>query len=175
MTSHELQLLFDYHYWARDRLLLAVEPLTPEQYTADLGSSFGSIRDTLVHLYSAEWIWHRRLTGDSPAAMLASGAFPDFAALQRAWRDHETLVREFLHGAGDWIDRVVSYKTTDGRTFAEPIAQILQHVVNHASYHRGQITTMLRQLKASPPMAMDLIAFHRERSAAGAAPGRAGS
>jgi uncharacterized damage-inducible protein DinB len=173
MTADDIRLLIDYHYWARDRLLAAVEPLTTEQYNADLGSSFPSLRDTLVHLYSAEWIWHRRLNGDSPAAMLAPDTFPDFSALQRAWRDHETMMREFLAGIGDAVDRVVSYRTTDGRTFAEPIAQILQHVVNHGSYHRGQVTTMLRQLKAAPPKGMDLIAFHRERSAAAAASGQA--
>ena len=60
MKLHEARDLVDYHYWARDRVLDAVEPLPSEQFLRDLGNSFGSIRDTLVHIYSADWIWLSR-------------------------------------------------------------------------------------------------------------------
>ena len=56
MTPQELRTLVDYHYWALDRLLAAVERLTPDQFTRDLGNSFPSVRDTLAHLQGAEWI-----------------------------------------------------------------------------------------------------------------------
>ena len=55
------------------------------------------------------------------------------------------------------------YRLFTGQVGAQPFWQMLQHVVNHGSYHRGQVTTMLRQLEAAPPRAMDLIAFYRER------------
>ena len=55
MELHDLRTLLDYHYWARDRVLNAAEALTPEQYTKSLGSSFSSVRDTLVHVFAAEW------------------------------------------------------------------------------------------------------------------------
>src|SRR5687767_13708820 len=77
MNLQELQTLIDYHYWARDRLLEAVEPLLPEQFTKDLGNSFPSVRDTLVHLYGADWIWCSRWEGESPSAMPEPAAFPD--------------------------------------------------------------------------------------------------
>jgi uncharacterized damage-inducible protein DinB len=73
-----------------------------------------------------------------------------------------TLV-ERLGEAG--VARPIEYRTTDGKSQAQPFWQMLQHVVNHGSYHRGQVTTMLRQLGAAPPKAMDLIAFYRERAA----------
>ena len=101
MNLHDLQLLFDYHYWARDRLLEAVEPLTPDQFTRDMGSSFRSVRDTLAHIYSAEWAWHSRWLGVSPTALLPSDMFPDLAAIRRAWADHEGKMRVFLTGLGD--------------------------------------------------------------------------
>ena len=66
MNIDDLRVLVDYHYWARDRLLQAVDALTPEQFTRDMGNSFRSIRDTLVHLYFAEWVWHMRWHGTSP-------------------------------------------------------------------------------------------------------------
>ncbi len=72
--------MLDYHYWARDRLLDALEPLTADQFNRDLGSSFKSIRETVAHTYAAEWAWHSRWRGESPTALLPSEAFPDVAA-----------------------------------------------------------------------------------------------
>lgn len=166
MNLGELQTLVDYHYWARDRLLDAVERLTPEQFTRDLGNSFSSIRDTVVHLFAADWIWCSRWEGESPQTMPASGAFPDIATLRRVWREHEHRVRAVLDKLGaDGVGRVIEYRTTNGQPQAQLFWQMLQHLVNHGSYHRGQVTTMIRQMKAVPPKSMDLIAFYRERGA----------
>ena len=66
MNLQDLQTMIDYHYWARDRLLDALESLTPEQYNRDLGSSFKSIRETVTHIYAAEWAWYQRWQGTSP-------------------------------------------------------------------------------------------------------------
>ena len=63
MNLQDLRTLVDYHYWARDRLLDAIEPLSVEQLNRDLGSSFTSIRETVVHIYAAEWAWHERWQG----------------------------------------------------------------------------------------------------------------
>ncbi len=66
MNLQDLRTLLDYHYWARDRMFEALEPLTPEQVNRDMGSSFKSIRDTVTHLYAAEWAWYSRWHGTSP-------------------------------------------------------------------------------------------------------------
>jgi len=164
MTLDELRRLLEYHYWARDRMLAALEPLAPEEYTRDLGSSFRSIRDTAVHTYAAEWAWYSRWQGQSPTALIKADAFPDVASLRRTWAEHEAKMRAFLDVIGQrGLDQVIEYKLLSGAPGASPFWQMLQHVVNHASYHRGQITTMLRQIGASPPKPMDLIAFYRER------------
>ena len=165
MNPDDARRLLDYHYWARDRMLDAVELLPVEQYTRDMGNSFRSIRDTLVHTYSAEWIWYTRWQGHSPAEMLTPESFADPAALRTAWRDHEQKMRTFfgaLDAAG--ITQVIEYKSLAGLASTSVLWHMLQHVVNHATYHRGQVTTMLRQLQAAPPRSMDLIAFYRERS-----------
>ena len=80
MNLEDARALVDFHYWARDRLLDAIEPLSAEQLTRDMDGSFRSVRDTLAHIYSAEWIWLSRWRGASPAAMLAPDCFPDLAA-----------------------------------------------------------------------------------------------
>ena len=162
MNLQDLRTLLDYHYWARDRLLAALEPLPPEQFNRDLGNSFKSIRETVVHTYAAEWAWHSRWHGQSPTVLMTSDAFPDVAAIRNAWTDHEKKMRAFLEGLGEaGVTRVIEYKLLSGQPGSSPIGQMLQHVVNHASYHRGQVTTMLRQLGAQPPKPMDMIAFYR--------------
>ena len=153
MTLQDLRTMLDYHYWARDRLLDALQTVAPEQLKRDLGSSFKSIHETIVHTYSAEWAWHSRWQGTSPTALLPADQFPDLAAVRDAWTELES-----------GIDRVFEYKLLSGQAGATPFWQMLQHVVNHASYHRGQVTTMLRQLGAAPAKPMDMIAFYRTRA-----------
>jgi len=165
MNHQDVQLMFDYHYWARDRLLEAVEPLTPEQFTRDMGSSFGSVRNTLAHIYAAEWAWHSRWLGQSPTALLPFDMFPDLAAIRSAWIELEGKMRAFLADLGeDGINRVFDYTLFSGHTGATVFWQMAQHVVNHASYHRGQVVTMMRQVGVAPPKPMDMIAFYRLRS-----------
>ena len=164
MTLTDLQTLVDYHYWARDRLLDAIEPLTAEQWRRDLGGSFKSIHETVAHIYAAEWAWHQRWQGNSPTALFPAEKLPDVASVRRAWSELEVRVRAFLAGLGEaGITRVFEYRLLNGSEGSSPFWQMLQHVVNHASYHRGQVTTMLRQLGAQPGKSMDLIAYYRTK------------
>ena len=166
MNPDNARLLVEYHYWARDRLLSAVETLTPEQYTRELGSSFSSVRDTLVHIFSAEWIWLCRWLGESPTEMLHPAAYPDLATLRAAWDENRAKLVAFVDRLDDRkLDEEMAYRTTDGQPWQQQLSHMLQHVVNHASYHRGQVTTMLRQLGAAPPKSQDLIAFYRLKMA----------
>jgi uncharacterized damage-inducible protein DinB len=166
MNLSDLRALVDYHYWANNRLLEAVECLTPEQFTRRIESSFPSVRDTLLHLCGADWIWVSRWEGESPTAMPDTSGFTNLAAIRTAWRDQERRVRAVLEMLGEGgVQRTLQYRTMDGRPFEQPFYQMLQHVVNHGSYHRGQVTMMLRQLGVAPPKPMDLAAFHREASA----------
>jgi uncharacterized damage-inducible protein DinB len=164
MTRNDLRILVDYHYWARDRVLDAAAALTPEQYSRDLASSFRSVRDTLVHIYSAECVWYQRWQGKPAAAMLAAEAFPDVDRLRMAWAEHEGRIRAFVNGVDEaGMTRVYEYKLMSGAAGSSPFWQMAQHVVNHATYHRGQVTTMFRQLGAAPGKSMDMIAYYRER------------
>jgi uncharacterized damage-inducible protein DinB len=164
MNLQDLRTLLDYHYWARDRMFEALAPLTPEQANRDLGSSFKSVRDTVTHLYAAEWAWFSRWQGTSPTALLPADTFADLAGVRLAWLELEAQMRAFLEELGEaGVDRVIAFKLLSGQPGASPFWQMLQHVVNHASYHRGQVTTMLRQLGAQPAKPLDMIAFYRSR------------
>lgn len=110
----------------------------------------------------AEWLWLERWLGRSPG--FPTENFSDLASLRARWQKIDGDLNAFIQklSAAD-LDRVVEYKNTKGHAFSNPMCQMLQHVVNHGTYHRGQITTMLRQLGATP-VATDLIAFYREQS-----------
>ncbi len=168
MTAPEVRTLLDYHYWARDRVLAAVAQLDAAAFTAPRESSFSSIRDTLAHTYFAEWAWYSRWQGRSPSAFPALDQFADVDAVTTAWREIERQVRAFIEPMSDAdLARVIEYRLLSGVEAASPLWQMVQHVVNHASYHRGQVTTMLRQAGAKPAMSMDLIAFYRENGGSG--------
>jgi uncharacterized damage-inducible protein DinB len=164
MNLQDLQTLLDYHYWARDRMFEALDALTPEQATRDLGGSFRSIHDTVSHLYAADAAWYARWHGESPAALLTGDAFPNLTAVRHAWAAHEPMMRAYVDSLGEpGVAQVFEFKLLSGVPGAAPFWQMLQHVVNHASYHRGQVTTMLRQLGAKPAKSLDMIAFYRSR------------
>ena len=95
MNLQDLRTMLDYHYWARDRLLEAIDALTPDQLTRDLGSSFKSVRDTVAHTYAAEWAWYQRWLGQSPKALLPYDQFPDVASIRNA-RDFDSEIRKVL-------------------------------------------------------------------------------
>jgi uncharacterized damage-inducible protein DinB len=165
MSFEDVWTLLDYHYWARDRMFDALEVLTPQQFTRDLGNSFGSVRDTVVHIYFAEWVWYSRWTGHSPTSFPSATDFPEPAAIRAPWKSQEQKVRLFVGGLGPpGLERVVDYKLFNGQPSKSVFWHTLQHVVNHGTYHRGQVTTMLRQLGALPPKSQDLITFYRERA-----------
>lgn len=163
MNLQDSRNLINFHYWARNRVLDAVDLLASEQFVRDLGGSFGSVRNTLVHTLSAECIWLSRWMGETPAGWLVADNFPNSGSIRSAWMDQEKKLRAFFETMDEQgIQKVLPYKTLDGQDASSPLWQMLQHVVNHGSYHRGQVTTLLRQLDAAPPKAMDLIRFYRE-------------
>lgn len=164
MTHAELQLLVDYHYWARDRMFAALETLTLDDYARTLGGSFGSIRATVLHTYSAEWIWMERWHGASPASALDVSDLPDVASAHAAWRGLEARVRDYASGlTAARANERVDYRNLAGVAANSSRWTMLQHVVNHASYHRGQVTTMVRQVGGAAPASQDLITYYREK------------
>jgi uncharacterized damage-inducible protein DinB len=162
MTFDDLNTLIVYNYWARDRLLDAVQALTPEQFTRDLGNSFGSVRDTIAHICDAESIWLARWKGEQSAGFQKVDRMPDVDAARKEWGEIEGGVRAVLEKLGpEGVEHAIEYKDTRGGTHSEPFSMMVQHVVNHGSYHRGQVTTMLRQMGAQPAKFMDLVAYYR--------------
>ena len=165
MTYDDLRLLIDYHYWARDRVLDAIATITPEQFIRPMGSSFSSVRDTVAHICAAERIWITRLKGETLQGLQTPDRLSDFDAARKEWAELEAEMREQLARLGpEAVEHTIEYQDLRGNDQSDVLWQMLQHVVNHGTYHRGQITTMLRQLDAAPPKSMDLIAYYRDQT-----------
>jgi uncharacterized damage-inducible protein DinB len=169
MSPDEIRQLFDYNTWANQRSLDAAAALTAEDFTKPLGSSFSSVRDTLAHIWGAEWLWLERFQGVSPASLPEVGQFHDLPSLRSRWdQDQQRLHKFVIALTQDDLNRVHEYRTLSFGAYKNPLWQSMQHMVNHGTYHRGQIATMLRQLNAKP-LSSDLIHFYRERSNAASA------
>jgi uncharacterized damage-inducible protein DinB len=168
--------LYDYNYWARDRQLEACAALSQEQFLRPLGSSFSSLRDTLAHVMGAEWIWLERWLGRSPQTLpgvpegLAFAEtlrrwqeqFATVAAIRDRWLGVERDLRQYLARLDETaLGRELVYVNIQGQTWTYPLWRTILHLVNHGTYHRGQVTTLLRQLGAKAPEVDFLVAHDR--------------
>jgi uncharacterized damage-inducible protein DinB len=163
MNTQDIELLYRYDRWANDLVFGCASKLTAEQFTRDLQSSHRSVRDTLAHIVAAEWIWLKRWLGTSPAALFDPAEFPDVASLSSKLREVEEDQSQFIETlTDDSLAALIAYKNTKGERWEYPLGRMMQHVVNHSSYHRGQVTTMLRQLGAEA-LPVDLLYFLDEK------------
>jgi uncharacterized damage-inducible protein DinB len=178
MTKDDIQLLYEYDRRANKRVLQAVSTLNAEQFTRDLGGSFRSVRDTLVHIIAGElgWLAYWREPSPSPAfvadlskrrdALFHPNAFPNVAAVESKWAEIEKEQAEFVNRlTNESLEKMLPFRTTQVR-----LAHLMQHLANHSTYHRGQIALMMRQLGAEP-LATDFHVFLAEgRREAASAP-----
>ena len=166
MHLTDINTLYDYNYWANHRLLEIIDGVPQDQYLRDIGSSHGGIHGTLVHMMGAEEIWLKRWKGDSPAQFYSASEFPNFEAVTDRWEMVEMEMMGFCHmlkSDGD-IQRAITYKDLKGNQYTQPLWQLMQHLANHSTYHRGQIVTMLRLIGAKP-VGTDLSVYYRNKSA----------
>ncbi len=169
MTKDDVQLLYEYDRWANNTVLQAASTLSAEQFTRELGGSFRSVRDTLVHIVGAELGWLTCWKEPSPSstfvvdfwtrhhAQFNPNAFPDLAAVQLKWAEVEREQVEFVNRVtNESLARMLPVRSTQ-----ISLAHLMQHLANHSTYHRGQVTLMMRQL-AAEPRATDFALFLME-------------
>ncbi len=163
MLVTDIRQLYDYNYWATGRLLGVVSSLSHDQFAKDLGSSHGGIQGTLVHSMGAEELWLKRWKGESPAALRSVADIPTVDALRDAWKIVERDMKEFCSSLRTQEDaeRIVQYRDLKGNPYSQPLDHLMQHLVNHSTYHRGQVVTMLRQ-SGVKPVNTDLVGFFRQ-------------
>ena len=158
-SPEEISRLFAYNRWANARTLHALSALTQEEFVRPLGGSFASVGGTLAHIYAAEWIWLERWHGSSPPALPSLTDVSSLDALREKWRMVEEGQTSFVDEATETgLSQMVTYVNLAGETWSYPLGDLLVHLVNHSTYHRGQIVTMLRQL-SKPVESTDYLLF----------------
>lgn len=160
VSADALRSHLDYTAWATHRLLDAAAKLSPEELTRDFKTADKSVLDTLVHIYAADRIWLYRVRNE-PRATFIDPEDRDLTLLQSEW---PALLERWKLWLRDFTDadaaRVIAYSDTKGRPYSQPAWQILLHVVNHGTHHRGQVSGFLRAMGQTPPP-LDLIAYYR--------------
>lgn len=159
MNATEARHLLAYNQWANSRLLSAARDLSIEDFTRDLRSSHSSVRGTLLHIIGGHWVWLRLWLGEPTPQIVARcdalwspTAFPDVASLETAQALLEKDQASFIEALTDeQINVRVPFESFQGQQCELSLAEMIQHVMNHSTYHRGQVVTLLRQLGQAPP------------------------
>ena len=160
MTSvKDLQALYDYSYWANGKIYDVLFQLTPDEFTQQVAGGYGSVRNTMVHMMSAEWGWLDRCGGAHRGPALVAADYPTVASVTDRWRQVEINVRSFLATLKDEdLDQLREF-SFGGRTFTMRRGDLLQHAAVHCIHHRGQLALLLRSL-GHPPANFDALLYH---------------
>jgi uncharacterized damage-inducible protein DinB len=160
----DLKSLFAYNRWANGRVVEACRALGPGQYEQEIAPGWPSIRSTLVHVADATWIWARRIAGEPVAARAAEADVPtlDDAEVLLA-RGHDAFDHLLATLPLERLAAVWSYRSFDNQEMALPLWAVFRHVVNHATYHRGQIASKFGRLGGNPAKT-DLVLWAIEQT-----------
>lgn len=178
MDVEDVRKLFAYDRWANLRLFSVLEKIGAADFSAPVTSSFPSLRDTTFHIIFAEWLWLKRWKGFSPRAKwpvtsFAASAWSNLpaqelpsdadvasvAGLKALWESLDAERNRWFGGIGNAeLRSVFSFNDMQGTAYSLPLADVVQHVVNHSTYHRGQAVTLLRQL-GFQPVSLDMVFF----------------
>jgi uncharacterized damage-inducible protein DinB len=159
--ANKMHQLTCYNLWANSKLTEVIKNLKPIELEKEITSSFPTIRKTVFHIWDAEYIWLKRLQGES------LDSFPSKNY------DSSVAIEKFLDCSQEWVnftatkqdafyEQACNYKNLALKDFSNSTSEILQHCMNHSTYHRGQLVTMLRQLEKENIPSTDFINFLRK-------------
>ena len=150
-NANDLRTLYGYNDWANEKLLAVVSELTPEEFTQPISGSYASVRNTLVHILSAEWGWLDRCGGAPRGPALQPADYPNLTSLLTRWNEVESHSKAFLTNLTDEdLNRPISFSLANGPKQTMKLGELLHHAAIHAVHHRGQIALLLRALGKTP-------------------------
>ena len=163
MGIENFRQLADYNHWANLRIYAAALEMPEEQYRRPTGVFFGSLHGTLNHLLLTDRIWLKRLTGTGEHPnRLDAILHDDRHELLRARLAEDARLKQIVDGYQEAeLSQAVSYQTTSGRAFSQQLQDILLHLFNHQTHHRGQAHACCSILTGTEPPSLDLLQFQR--------------
>ncbi len=166
MKAEYFRTLFDYSYWAHDRLLAAAAGMSEAEYARPNGLVYGSIRGILTRCLDGEYGWRCRLDGEIDDGIIREEQVATPEAIAGRWRAEESKMRAYLAGLPNSpVAGFVTWKRSKGGEARRQLWQILTHVVNHSTQHRREAAEALTMVGCSPGD-LDFIVYLRERSSA---------
>jgi len=164
MTLQEIKRLIAFNSWATHRVFEALSELSAEEFTRDMKASHSNIHGTLTHLVGAEKIWLSRMAGTPDKAMIKPPDVPTLPDVKRTWEETGFNMAKFLGTMTDRkLQETFAFTASTGQQLVQVYADALQHVIDHSTFHRGQVIVLMRQMGHTPP-ATGMIGFFRETS-----------
>lgn len=162
MDSHLIKLC-KFNVWANDRICTWIKK-ADLKVDEELKSSFPSIRKTLYHLWDAQFIWLSRLNGESPNTWPSHSFEGNLDEAIAGVHQNSLAFVSFIESLNvSEYQRPVEFKSIDGTSYFNSVEEIITHVVNHSTYHRGQLITMLRTVGFTAVESTDFIRYLRMR------------
>lgn len=147
-----IQQVYDYCYWANRRYFSVAESLTGEQLHKTQGHSWGDVHAMFVHMMSSEWVWLQRWNGSSPEGHFKKEDFPTLASARTRADEIEAEMRAFIDAQSEAsLQNEITYSNFRGETFHVPLWQMLMHVANHETHHRGELAAMYALMDVPHP------------------------
>lgn len=154
--------LFDFNVWANTIVCNWLEQITDRQWNEEINSSFNSVQKTVLHCMSAENAWLQRLRKNAHVVWLQN----EFEGTRQQhidlWKEISAELHQFVKAFAEQdLNKYLDFRRINGDAYSMPYYQVLAHLVNHNTYHRGQLVTMLRQVGFKNVESTDLLGFYR--------------
>jgi uncharacterized damage-inducible protein DinB len=164
MDLDTIRTLYDYHYWAHDRVLAAAKLISDDQFTQAKGHSFDTLQATLVHLMNSEQMWLGRWQGQADKPPLNPADFPMVDGVRMYWESIEMRLQKFLNElSADRLTQIIHYTNSKGEALRYPLWQMMYQVALHGVHHRSEAATMLTEFGHAPEP-LDIIFYFRVKS-----------
>ena len=162
MNKQDILILIQYNAWSNAKILDAASNVKQAQFLAPALFPHGSLRGTLVHALSGEWIWRKRWEGIPQNPSLKPENFPTFESLRDRWAGEETRLMNFAANLTDeGLYRKFHYISTEGNPHERVLWEAMAHLVNHGTQHKTEAAAILTGMGHSPGD-IDLIVFLNE-------------
>lgn len=152
----------DYNHWANQKLVQLYSPLDEAAANKTIVSSFPSVKQTFLHIWDAELIWLKRLQGHSLTAFPSENFQGGFNEVLNGLLSNSEDLHNFIAAQAEaFFEMPIEYRTLSGKAYSQIAFQMIQHCLNHSTYHRGQLITMARQLGLNDIPTTDFVDFLR--------------
>ena len=159
MSNQEfLSKMFNYNKWANTQYRKVLKIIDIEDLKRE--TKYGILLDRIVHIFASYQMWHKRLQNESPKEVIKTSDFNDWNELENKWIEMDNLLLDYVKSSGDdLLDQEVSYTSLDGRKFTRNRTDILFHLIQHPTYHRGQLSSIFKHSELPDLPATDVVVF----------------